>query len=362
MAGEKEEKESSLPPEFLAAVERAAERERPESDDTVPAAQSDETPEAVETHKTESPVDEGQGKDPVPAEQGVAEEKSGNEEAAPKISPELVEMARQYGLSEEDVAGMTTEQVAWATKLLDREAAKMLKAQTPATATPTPEKPDEGKPEAQASNPPAKETPEATVPSVEKQIQDLRDKGWDEDMLAVIKTALVKAEKADALEQKLNHIDGYLRQRSEQEQQMVHQRRQQAEMAHTQTLLQGIDALGRPELFGSPDKPLEETQARNLAAMREHIEVLQRVQHQRGLNPALTPELVKRAYEIAFSKQLQHEQAKQKASAVIKQSRSVMGQGRRATVPAKSIPVDEGNVAAHPRIQEFFAKIAADRA
>lgn len=363
MAGEKDDKtESTLPPEFVEAVNRAADREQVE---TPPEAvipennkqESGSTDDAAETPKSESAA----ATNPV-KELPDADAKSGDGEAAPTISPELAEVARRYGLSDEDVAEFTPDELKRATKLLDREAAKLLKAQgqvpAPAAARPTP--PAEGTPEETASNPPAKEQePDAKSPTIEQQIQSLREKGWDEDILALHKDAL---EKTAALEKKFAHVDGYLRQRSQAEMQMQQQHIERAQQARVGVVLQGIDSLNRSDLFGTPDKAPSEEQTRNLAAMRESIDALQVLQHRRGLDPTLTSDLVRRAYEIAFSKQLQHETAKSKASAVIKQSRAVMGQGRKAAVPAKSIPVDQSDVANHPRIKEFFAAIKAESA
>lgn len=353
MAGEKDDKtESTLPPEYLEAVNRAAEREQVETpaEPVVPATEADETtPVAEATEQTPDTSD--------------ADAKSGDEEAAPKISPELAEVARQYGLSDEDVAEFTPEELKRATKLLDREAARLLATQRAATvAQPQGQQPvpPEGAPAAQGQEPPKTETePAAPAPTIEQQIQALREKGWDEDILALHRHAL---EQQAILAKQVAHMDGYLRHRSQaemQEQQQMHQRAQQQ---HTGMMLQNIDGLKRPDLFGAADKAPTEEQTRNLAVMRESIEALQMVQHRRGLNPALTSELVGRAYEIAFSKQLQHEAARDKAKAVIKQSQSVMGQGRKASVPAKSIPVDPSDVASHPRIKEFFAAIKAESA
>jgi len=361
MAGEKDkDTESTLPPEFVEAVNRAAEREQVET----PAApvvtdtntqEPESTADVVETPKAETPAT------PDPEqEQPAADAKSGDGEAAPTISPELAEMARRYGLSDEDVAEFTPDELKRATKLLDREAAKLLKAQGPGPATARPTPPAEGTPEAKATEPPKTEPqPEATAPTIEQQIQALRDKGWDEDILALHKASL---EKTAALEKQFAHVDGYLRQRSQAEMQMHQQHQQRAQQARVGVVLQGIDSLNRSDLFGTPDKAPTEEQTRNLTAMRESIDALQVLQHRRGLDPTLTSELVGRAYEIAFSKQLQHEAAKNKASAVIKQSKAVMGQGRKANVPAKSIPVDESDVASHPRIKEFFAAIKAESA
>lgn len=362
MAAEKEQIESSLPAEYLAAVERAAERERDEpvvataannEQVTEPTAEAVETPAVV----AETPAE---AVDPVET-QPVAEEKSGDGEATPTIPPELAEVARQYGLSDEDVADFSPDELKKAMRLLNREAVKLLQSQQATqpvqAAAATPEKPAEGTATDQATNPPV--PPEAAAPTIEQQIQSLRDKGWDEDILALHRLSLEKAEK---LEKHVMHMDGYLRQRSNAEMQNQQQAQQRAQQERTTQMLQGIDGLKRDDLFGSATKAPTEEQSRNLSAMRESIETLQVLQHRRGLNPALTSELVRDAYEITFRKQLQHEAAKSKATAVLKQSRSIMGQGRKATVPPKSIPVDESNVASHPRIKEFFAAIKAESA
>ncbi len=364
MAGEKDDKtESTLPPEFIEAVNRAAEREQVETPaEPVMTATNEQEPESaadvVETPKAETPATPDPEK-----EQPAADAKSGDREAAPTISPELAEVARRYGLSDEDVAEFTPEELKRATKLLDREAAKLLNAQGPGPAPmqqQAPAKPvEDGTPAASGEPPKTEVPPEATAPTIEQQIQDLRDKGWDEDILALHKASL---EKTAALEKQFAHVDGYLRQRSQAEMQMHQQRQQLAQQARVGVVLQGIDSLNRSDMFGTPDKAPTDEQTRNLTAMRESIDALQVLQHRRGLDPTLTSELVGRAYEMAFSKQLQHEAAKNKANAVIKQSKTLMGQGRKANVPSKSIPVDPSDVASHPRIKEFFAAIKAESA
>ncbi len=359
MAGERDERtESSLPPEFVEAVNRRAEEAK--SDETLASVTDSQVNENTVTG-TESVAVEATPATADPADgQPVADDQSGGGEAAPTISPELAEVARQYGLSDEDVAEFTPEELKRATKLLDREAARLLKAQGSVPAPQVaPAKPAEATPAAQVTEPPAKVEPEVPAPTIEQQIQTLRDKGWDEDILALHKAAL---EKTAALEKQFAHVDGYLRHRSMAEQQMHQQSQARAQQARVGVLLQGIDSLKRSDLFGTSDKAPTDEQTRNLSAMRESIDVLQRLQFERGLNPTLTSDLVQRAYQMTFSKHLQHEAATNKAKAVIRQSQTVMGQGRKATVPAKSIPVDEGNVAAHPRIQEFFAAIKADKA
>lgn len=355
MAGEKdtqtieEADAGALPQEFIDAVNARVEADRP----------------VVETKTEQEAVVEDKAVEATPAvpdpveDTPAADAKSGAGDAAPTISPELAELARQYGLSDEEVAEFTPAELKRATRLLDREAARMLQAQRPA-AQQAPENPAEVVPVTAVADPPKAETPpEKPALTIDQQITALREKGWDEDILALHRLALENNEK---LGKQVAYMDGYLRHRSQAEQQFQQQSQARAVQAHTGVMLQNIDGLKRVDLFGSPDKAPTDEQSNNLSAMREAIESLQVIQHRRGLNPAMTGELVNRAYEITFSKQLQFEAGKEKAKGVIKQSQTVMGQGRKATVPAKAIPVDQGNVAAHPRIQEFFAAIKAESA
>ncbi len=372
MAGEKENPvESSLPQEMIDAVNRAAERERGESERAAeaqqPEPQGSEPQKADDLQETqtgdvERAADATAAKVPDPEQDtALADVQSGDAEAAPTITPELAEVARQYGLRDEDVAEFqSVDELKRAMRLLDREAARLLTPQKALQSPPERPKSAGVPPAGEGAKPPADKVPEKPVLTIDQQIQALREKGWDEDILALHKQTL---EQNAALAQQVQYMDGYLRHRSQAEQQYREQAVARSRQAHLSSVLSGIDALNRQDLFGQSDKAPTDEQTRNLGVMREAVETLQALQHRRGLNPALTSELVQRAFEISFSKQLQHEAAKDKAKAVIQQSKTVMGQGRKPSVPAKSIPYDESQpLSEHPRIKEYFAKIHAETA
>jgi hypothetical protein len=275
----------------------------------------------------------------------VAETETTSEEVRTAADPAVDALAREYGLSAEDVQGVTD--AAQLQTMLDKVLAgvgqRVLQSQAPPAAKAPVEQTNVAP--VNATTPQA---PAATPTALDTVLAKMAEEGIDESVVAAVRTL---AEHNKSLEQKL--ADDQARRQQEES-----QRRLSQDENTLLTSLQTLDEKGG--LYGTSVTRSEE-QVGNLNKVAYATVCLQKAEEQRVGRPVpITPELVKRAHTVAFPPKKPTTTVAQ----VTPQAKQRMGVGSKANVSPKNYSFqgksdDTEAIAGVPAIRGVFERARA---
>lgn len=258
-------------------------------------------------------------------------------------SSEMLQKARYYNFSEDDIKGMSPEQLDHSFRLIDMYEMKQRTPsgqKTDTTDTDTTGKPAQEQPTdpqqvmKQAQVPNSERTPDETSAEQPDILKGLQEAGYEDEVLEAFKA---QSAQIKALTDKLQNVEGGIQQAQEAE-----------ARAWESRAINLIDEFDRSDLFGTPTGA-DDAQQRNMQAVLDELSELT------GRGFPMDPFTTQRALNRVFGNQLVNQDQKAQTKAVQDQAAQVMGSGS-TTKGRDTLDPPNDNPADDPLMRQFAEK------
>jgi len=308
--------------------------------------EADHAPDDSDTG-AEEPKQETEPEDEQSGDDNSADDVS---ESEPEINTDLLEAAKGYGLSAEEVAGFdSVESLDLAMQLYDRQTSQtgrqiaeqqqqqQLQYQQQEQQQAEQAQQQQSQYQQQAQQERQVQQKQPPPPSGYEDIEEkLKDAGYEDE--AILSAFRKQANENHQLKNGFKELVTYLqgeKQRGVNEQQFQAQQQQQLD---DQQFYEHVDGLKKPGLFGSSTSVTDSQQA-NVSKLYDELLTLRAGMANSGRDSFMSKGLVDRAYRLSHPGEIQKESRSTYRDKVAKQSRRRMGSGQ-TTKSRKNVPWD----------------------